>query len=452
MGNTTAPADRHRITRRSLTGALGALGAAGVMRERRAARASDRATVTVWTWQDSVGVKALEDVASSFDASQSDIHVEVVRRPDMISTFQLLNTIRDGYGPDLCVGNRGLLAERDALGLFEDLAPYLADADVAFELDRDVLPSSVQEVRLGNGRVVGLPLETTVRVLAYNRTALTDAGVDLAEWDPVHGPAAFGRLAEVAQGLDLVDASGAYERLGYLPGFGEDTPYQYFQSWGASYWDDEHCAFTLDTPEARGAIDWVRAYGQHFDGSKLDAFIVRNGGVAVPAGTPFLKGEIVFALVRGEDLRSIAALDPDFEVGATFVPVPASGAPSRSWATGNALSLMTGARNPQAAVRFMAHMVNADVLGQYCLALGSLPSRKQEAPEVLNGLALPSFVTDSVLPSAVPTPHVPIASQFQDLLYGAWSGMVTGTMDGASGLAGLQEDATQALADAGVCD
>ena len=32
--------------------------------------------VTVWTWQDGVGVKALEDVTSAFNASQTDVQVE----------------------------------------------------------------------------------------------------------------------------------------------------------------------------------------------------------------------------------------------------------------------------------------------------------------------------------------------------------------------------------------
>ena len=435
------------FTRRSLFGALGAV---GMLPGVRAARAADRPTVTVWTWQDSVGVAALEDVASAFNAAQDGIRVEIVRRPAVYSTFQLLNTIRDGLGPDLAVGGRGLLAERDALGILEDLAPLLPGVDPAIELNRDFLPFAAQEVQIG-GRVVGIPLETSVRVLAFNRSVLSDAGMDLAEWDPANGPVTFERLGEIAQGLDRNDASGGYARLGYVPGFGEGSAYQYLAAWGASYWDEGHCAFTVDTPEVRAAIGWVREDQQHLDGSRMDAFFMRNGGVTVPAGTPFVTGEIVFALARGEDLRAIAQLKPDFELGATFVPVPSAGAASRSWATGNAISLMTGAKHPAEAMRFVAYLVDMNVLDRYCLALGSLPSRKTVPPAVLEGLALPSFIPDWVLPTAVPSPPVPIATQFQDLLLGAWVDMAQGTVDIASGVAALQSDATQALADSGSC-
>ncbi|MGC4190542.1 MAG: extracellular solute-binding protein [Thermomicrobiales bacterium] len=451
MGNTTAPADHHRIiTRRSFAGVLGALGAAGVMRNRRAARASDRTTVTVWTWQDGVAVKALEDAASSFDAAQNDVHVEVVRRPAVYSTFQLLNTIRDGIGPDLAIGDRGLLAERDANGICDDLAPYLANANPAIDLDRDFLPFAAQEVRLGD-RVLGIPLETSVRVLAVNRLALASAGVGLAEWSPDRGPVTFDRLAEVAQGLDRKNADGFYEQLGFLPGFGEGSVYRYLHAWGAGYFDEAQCAFTVDNPEAVSAATWVRAYGQHFEGSQLDEFLMRNGGVDVPAGTAFLRGELAFALVRGEDLAAIAQLKPGFELGATFIQIPATGAPSRSWATGNAISLMTGAKHPEEAARFATYLASADVLDRYGLAIGSLPSRKQPSPEVLKGLALPSFIPDNVLPGAVGTPHVPIASQFGDLLVQAWSDTTSGAVDIASGFADLQAQANQDLADAGLC-
>lgn len=437
------------ISRRSFVASAGPLGVAAAMRRRQRVRAADRPTVTVWTWQDSAGVAALAAVASSFNASQDEVAVEVVRRPDVISTFQLVLTIRDGQGPDLCVGGRGLLAERDALGIFQDLAPSLANLDPGFALDRDTQPIAAQEVRLGD-RLVGVPLETSVRVLAFNRSLLADAGVDLTEWDPARGPVTFDRLAEVARTLDRTDGSGAYERLGFLPSFGEGSPYTYLHAWGASYWDSGQCAFTVDTPEARAAIGWVRDDLKHFDESNLDAFVMRNGGVTVPTCAAFLAGEIAFALVRGEDLRAIAQAAPGIDLGATFVPVPAAGASSRSWATGSAISLMTGATQPAGAARFVAYLTREDVLDRYCLALGSLPSRTVISPDVVKGLALPSFIPDEVLPNAVPTPPVPVATQFQDLLFGAWTDLVLGRTDLDAGLASLQADAEQSLADAPV--
>lgn len=439
------------IPRRTFARALAGFGTAGLVTRARAVRAEDKGAVTVWTWQDSVGVKALEDAASAFNASRNDIQVTVVRRVDIYSSTQLILTIREGMGPDLCIGGRGILAERDAVGIWDDLSPYIAGASPAIELDQDFQPFAVREVRLGD-RVVGVPLETTVRVLAMNRTMLTTAGMDLTEWNPDRGPVTFDRLAEVAQELNRKNAQGAYEQVGYIPGFGEGTPYQYLHAWGADYFDEGQCTFTIDTPQAQGAVGWVRSFLQRGDTEALNAFLMTRAGVAVAPDMPFLQDGIAFALLRDTDVQAIAQVNPDFDAGATFVPIPASGATSRSWATGNAISLLTGSRNPEAAVQFIAYLTSAEVLEPYCLALGSLPSRKHVSPAVLKALARLSFVTDQVLGTAVGSPSVPIASHFQDLLFEAWGDMVSGKAEVAAGLNDLQTQADQALIDDGeVC-
>lgn len=444
-----------RLNRRAalgaaVAGAVGLGGAIGVVRERGSSSTPGRVPVTVWTWQGNAGYKALLDAAASFNASQDEIDVTVVQRLDVITTFQLLLTIRSGLGPDLCVGDRSVLAERDAKGICGDIASYLGEPGATIDLDRDFFPCAVEDVRLGD-RVVGIPLETTVRVLAVNRSALTAAGVEVAEWTPAHGPATFARLAQVARSLDRADASGMLERAGFVPTFGQGSAYQYLSSWGARYYDETGCAFTLDTPEARGAAQWVHDAIQRTGGQRMAALLQRGQGVIVAPGTPFLRGEIVFAIVLDQELRAIEQSSAGFELGATFVPVPATGEPSRSWATGNALSMMTGARHPREAFRFMAYMASADVLERYCMAIESLPSRKPLPPAVLDALARPPFVTDSVLPGAVPSSHVPIATQFGDLLAARWLDMASGAVDVAAGLADLDSEANQALSDAGLC-
>jgi len=431
-------------------GVVGIGGTVGIVREQGASRNSGRIPVTVWSWQSRTEVQALSDAADGFNASQEEIEVRVERRPPAYSSLQLLLTIRNGLGPDVCIGGRGLLAERDAIGICEDIAPYLGDVGMRIDLDHDFHPSVAREVRIGE-RIVGIPLDMTVRVLMVNRSILATEGVDATEWSPDHGPVTFDRLAEVAQSLNRQDASGAYERVGFVPTFDQGSAYQYLNSWGARYFDEGQCTFTVDKPEALGAAQWVHDYVQHEGAQQLDDLLRRGQGVVAAAGTPFLRGDIVFAIATDQELHIIASVQSDIDLGATFVPVPAGSMPSRSWMTGNALSLMTGSRHPREAVRFLAYMAEEDVLSRYCLRIGSLSSRVTMPTELLQGLARPSFVTDMVLPAAITSPHVPIATEFGDLLGAYWSDMLSGHTNVKAGLTDLQSQANKELANTGLC-
>ncbi len=456
---TNAPPRVHHLSRRGVV-ALGAIamgvvgigGAVGVVREQGSSRnrSSGRIPVTVWSWQSSAEVQALSDAADGFNASQEEIEVRVVQRPGAYVSLQLLLTIRNGLGPDLCIGGRGLLAERVANGICDDIAPYLGDDGISIDLDHDFHPSVAREVRIGK-RIVGIPLDTTVRVLMVNRSILAKEGVDVTEWSPNHGPVTFDRLSEVAQSLNRQDTSGAFERVGFVPTFDQGSAYQYLHSWGARYFDEGQCTFTIDTPEALGAARWVHDDVQQEGAQQLGDLLRRGQGIAAAAGTPFLRGDIVFAIATDQELNAIAAVRPDIDLGATFVPVPDGSMPSRSWMTGNALSLMARSRHPREAVRFLAYMAREDVLSQYCLSIGSLSSRVTMPPELLQGLARPSFVTNMVLPAAIPSPHVPNATQFDDLLGAYWSDMLSGHTDVKAGLTDLQSQATKELANAGLC-
>ncbi|HWV35190.1 MAG TPA: extracellular solute-binding protein, partial [Thermomicrobiales bacterium] len=317
-------------------------------------------------------------------------------------------------------------------------------------LDRDFQPFAAREVRIGE-RIVGIPLDTTVRVLMVNRSILADEGVDATEWQPDRGPVTFDRLAEVARSLDRTDASGAYERVGFAPTFDQGSAYQYLHSWGARYFDEGQCAFTIDTPEALGAAQWVHDYAQHEGPQQLGELLHRGQGIGVASETPFLRGDIAFAMTTDQELSAIATAQPKIDLGATFIPVPDRSMPSRSWATGNALSLMTGTSHPREAVQFLAYMTREDVLSRYCLGVGRLSSRVAMSADLLKGLARPSFVTDTVLPGGVPSPHVPIATQFGDLLGAYWSNMIAGYADVKGGLSDLQSQANEDLADTGSC-
>lgn len=438
-------------SRRSLLRSLGAVAAARPSPLRHVALAGlQRTTITVWTWQTTAEAQALVAVAESFNRSQNAVEVRVVQRPAVYSSLQLMTSLRGGVGPDVCIFGRAVLAERMAEGILEDLTPFLASATPAIDIDHDFHTCAASEVRVG-GRIVGIPLDTEVRILLFNRTILAKEGLIGPEWDPASGAVTFDHLRDVSQRLDRRSQSGAYERAGFVPFLGEGSPYVYLHAWHAPYFDEDRCAFTLDRPEAGAAASWVHDVVQRADPPHLLHLVERPGVPATALGNPFVQGDVMFMVVRDWELGRIQRLAPAFDVGATLIPAPDASAGSVPWATGNAVSIMRGIQHPEEAFRFVAYLASAAAQGDYSTRTGRLPSRKNLPHGVMSALDRPRFVPELVVPAAVPSPHVPVATQFHDLVTATWSDMSFGHTDVDSGLTELQEQASDILFTSGLC-
>ena len=341
---------------------------------------------------------------------------------------------REGLGPDLCIGGRESW-RRDAIGIWDDHA-YLAEANSIIDLDGDFLPFAAEDSR----RVAWLAFPwNDGRVLAMNRAMLTAAGVDLTGWNPDRGPVTFDRLAEWRR-LDRKNADGGYDQVGYVPGFGEARPISTYKpgvpriSTRAMLLHHRHPG-----PRARSV---GCAHSSNTRTLRHWCILMTREGVTAAPGMPFLQGNRVLPCFR------IRTCDPSRRSS----PISTSASPlcrvrplvrHRAHGQPAMRSRATGARNPDAAVRFIDYLTSAEV-ERYCLALGCLPSRKHASPEAMKTLARPSFVTDQVLATAVGSPPVPIASHFQDLLYGVWGDMVSGKVETAARLSELQSQADQA--------
>ena len=89
---------------------------------------------------------------------------------------------------------------------------------------------------------------------------LTEAGVDLAEFDWANGPVTWDRVAEIATALNVKDSNGNYERVGFVPWFNQGWHYTYGFSWGGSFYNDAECQVTPNDPPIVEAFQWVYDY------------------------------------------------------------------------------------------------------------------------------------------------------------------------------------------------
>jgi ABC-type glycerol-3-phosphate transport system substrate-binding protein len=411
---------------------------------------SERVKIRAWTWQANAESEALLGVVDAFNASQGDIEVQLVQRPAIYSQATLTAAMRAGEGPEICIFGRSVLAERTAQGLLEDMTPLMQARGITTDVDQVYAGHAAREVVV-DGKIMGLPLDSELRMLLFNRRIFMEEGVDLAEWDPANGPITFDRLGDICLELNEVDASGAYTRVGFVPFLAEGSPYTYLHAWNGDYFDEAACTFSLDSPEITDAATWVQEYCRRCDPARLLTLVQKT---ALPIGfvaSPFLDEQVAVTLARDWELQEIETLRLDFEVGATYIPAVNANSLSASWATGHAASLVKDASHPEEAFRFIDYLTGVEGQTHYCQRMGRLPTRLDIPPENIEKLGRPPFITETAFFNAVPSPALPIATEFNDRLVATWTDIAMGFTPVAEGMESLQINANESLASSGYC-
>jgi multiple sugar transport system substrate-binding protein len=157
--------------------------------------------------------------------------------------------------PDVIVEDRPQLPHIAAQGIEQNLQPYI---------DRDGLDPArfwpfTWEQTLYEGDSYGLPFETDVRVLFYNKTLFEEAGLD-----PDTPPATWDQLWEYAAALDVVNADGSYERMGFFPLFGNVGIDAWAQTAGHVWVPDD--LPVVDDPVVADTLAWLKTWVERYGG------------------------------------------------------------------------------------------------------------------------------------------------------------------------------------------
>ena len=128
------------------------------------ARQDPRTTITVWSWEPSMG-----KLAQAFEAANPDIHVIVKDT----SGYENLNTaIQDGYGlPDVAQIEYYALPQYAVSGQLRDLTSTVESYGNFYTA------GTWSSIQLG-GRMYGLPMDSGPMAFFYNDSVFRQAGVD----------------------------------------------------------------------------------------------------------------------------------------------------------------------------------------------------------------------------------------------------------------------------------
>jgi multiple sugar transport system substrate-binding protein len=259
--------------------------------------------------------------------------------------------------PDVIVSDRPTLPRDAADGVYMSLQEF-ADRD---GITRDQFYGWAWDQTLYEGETYGIPFETDVRVLFWNKQLFAEAGLD-----PEDPPETWDELMEYADALDKPNDSGGFDRIAFFPlwnaGF---NPFWAYLN-GAPLIDADGNP-VINSPEAVETLEWIKQWVDRYGGwQALQDYRAQYGA---PPNDLFMgNGVAMLVDIFGynsqlEFYRPTAILEdgstPRMEWGITTLPYDEDAGPA-NWSGGFSLSIPSGAENPEAAWEFIKCMTGPE--------------------------------------------------------------------------------------------
>lgn len=306
-------------------------------------------------WGSPVRRNAIRRVVAICESQLPNINVTEVFKPWGDIWTANLAAVSAGSGmPDVIVEDRPQLPRIAADGIEQSLQPYI---------DRDGIDTSVfwpftWEQTLYEGESYGIPFETDVRVLFYNKTLFEQAGLD-----PEDPPESWEELEEYADVLDKFSEDGEVERAAFFPLAGNIGVIEWAQANGHDWVQDGE--IVIDAPEVAGALEWVKSWIDRYGG--WDAWTEFRSGFAAPPNDDFMSGRLAMKVDTAGYASILNFYRPRIQLengeavelqwGVALIPYSVQ---PTSYSGGFALSIPTGAENPDAAWEFIKCAASVD--------------------------------------------------------------------------------------------
>ena len=306
--------------------------------------------------------------------AQQNPTIKVTSEPQVYSTTKLPQMVAAGTVPDFAHMDRYLAAEWGNKGIIEPLDAMIGQSKVLIPSDwRDGLRSDVT----WKGKVFAVPQGSDVWLFYWNKPAYQEVGLA-----PDQAPATWDDLKQSAQKIFKADASGAIQRYGFAPQFGNGGPQA---AWLIFMWQQGQDELSPDRTKAifntdlglnalNLVVDFVKMQGgwQHYQD-----FIKGLSPQAQKAALP--EGKIASHLdYQGEVSAIWKPAVPNFSpdvYGAGLIPKPPDGKDT-TYQGGPTYVIPTGAKNPSDAFHFLEYISTAANQVRWADGPGAVPTSK----------------------------------------------------------------------------
>ena len=260
---------------------------------------------------------------------------------------QFLASVASNQPPDALYIDRNKLGSLAVRGAVEPIDDCIEQQKVDLGQFRE---QAVKQVQL-DGKTYGLPEFYSVRVLIINNAAVREAGLqpqDVSTTD-------WGKLSQLAGQLMKADG-GKLTRIGFDPKIPDFLP-MWAKANGADLISEDGRTAQLDSPEVLEAAQTTIALIQQQGGwAGFKAF--RDSWDFHGANNEYVTGQLAAMPMESWYINTLAANSPNVDV--TIAPFTDRNGDPISYATGQAWAIPKGAKNRDAACKFITTMTKTD--------------------------------------------------------------------------------------------
>lgn len=310
--------------------------------------AGGKTKVTFWHSMTNVTAEAVEAVIQDFEEKHPDIDIEAtyIANQGEGQNEKLLAAIAGGNPPDVAYFDRFEVGAWAAQGSLEDLTE-LAQAE---GIDESLYYPFAWEESSYEGRLYAIPTTTDSRLVFFNVDHFKEVGLD-----PANPPKSIAELEEAAEAL-MKKNGRRFERIGFIPWYGQGWFYGWGWAFGGEFYDPETKQATANHPKNVEALQWIADYAKKYNIEDIAAFTDSQGTGAME---PFLSGQLSMKVSGPWEVSAIEKFMPDLHYDVFPMPTP-TGTDHTTWSGGWSVVIPKGAKNKEAAWKFLAYFGSAE--------------------------------------------------------------------------------------------
>ncbi|MCL6520706.1 MAG: extracellular solute-binding protein [Armatimonadetes bacterium] len=331
--------------------------------------------LVVWGLQMSEESKGIEAAVAEFERRHPNIDVKVLSMgAGGMNPQKLMTAIVGKVPPDVIHQDRftiGDWASRDTFmpldGLIKrDLCRWERSKNKKGQIP-PIRPEEFYKAcwaeAVYKGKVYAIPFNTDDRALYYNRKLFREVGLD-----PDRPPKTWDELLVYAKKLTKYRKDGGFERIGFIPNFGNSWLYLYSWQNGGEFMSPDGRKCTMNNPRSVAALEYMVSVYDALKG--VDAINSFSSGFKANELDPFLTGLVAMKIDGNWFTNNIARYAPDLDFAVAPAPVPRAryegkppftGQPKFiTWSGGFSLAIPRGAKHVEESWEFIKWMVSEE--------------------------------------------------------------------------------------------
>ncbi len=325
--------------------------------------AQAKTKLIVWGLQSGKETKGLDAQVAEFEKRNPDIDVSLLSMgAGSMNPQKLLTAIVGGVPPDVINQDRFTIGDWASRDAFQSLDEFLAaEKKLPDGIRAENFYSAAWKEAAYKGQIYAIPTGIDDRMMFYNRKMFREAGIK-------NPPQTWEELLEVAKKLTKTNKDGTFERMGFIPNYGNSWLYLYSWQNGGEFMSPDGRTCTLNNKYSVESLEYMTKVYDALGG--YDRVNIFQSGFQGAEQDPFYTGKIGMVITGNWVLGGIARYAPGLDFGVAPAPVPAArlrgegrfkGQPKfLTWTGGFSLAMPKGTKHPQEAWKFIKWMTSPD--------------------------------------------------------------------------------------------